>query len=112
MYKRQEKDRLEALLEGDPDYFYNTLPYAQVLGVTKKWADKFKDISMEQPSYYDTYYPLNNYMALSMFVNDLNKVESTASQYIDTSSSSSSGGGFGGGGFSGGGSGGGGGSSW
>lgn len=107
-----EKDRLEALLEGDPDYFYNTLPYAQVLGVTKKWADKFKDISMEQPSYYDTYYPLNNYMALSMFVNDLNKVESTASQYIDTSSSSSSGGGFGGGGFSGGGSGGGGGSSW
>ena len=67
---------------------------------------------MKQPSYYDTYYPLNNYMALNMFVNDLNKVESTASQYIDTSSSSSSGGGFGGGGFSGGGSGGGGGSSW
>lgn len=107
-----EKDKLEALLEGDPEYFYNTLPYAQVLGVTKKWADKFKDISMKQPSYYDTYYPLNNYMALNMFVNDLNKVESTASQYIDTSSSSSSGGGFGGGGFSGGGSGGGGGSSW
>lgn len=107
-----EKDRLEALLEGDPEYFYNTLPYAQVLGLTKKWADKFKDISMKQPSYYDTYYPLNNYMALNMFVNDLNKVESTASQYIDTSSSSSSGGGFGGGGFSGGGSGGGGGSSW
>ncbi len=75
-----EKDKLEALLEGDPEYFYNTLPYAQVLGVTKKWADKFKDISMKQPSYYDTYYPLNNYMALNMFVNDLNKVESTASQ--------------------------------
>lgn len=106
-----EKDRLEALIEEDPEYFYNTLPYAQVLGVTKIWADKFRDVSMEQPSYYDTYYPLNNYMALSMFVNDLNKVESTASQYIDTSSSSSLGG-FGGGGFSGGGSGGGGGSSW
>lgn len=95
-----EKDRLEALLEGDPEYFYNTLPYAQVLGVTKIWANKFKDISMEQPSCYDTYYPLNNYMALNMFVNDLNKVESTASQYIDTSYSSSSGGGFGGGGGS------------
>lgn len=106
-----EKERLEALLEEDPEYFYNTLPYAQVLGVTKKWADKFKDISMEQPSYYDTYYPLNNYIALNMFVNDLNKVESTASYTIDTSSGSS-GGGFGGGGFSGGGSGGGGGSSW
>ena len=106
-----EKERLEALLEEDPEYFYKTLPYAQVLGVTKKWANKFKDISMEQPSYYDTYYPLNNYIALNMFVNDLNKVESTASYTIDTSSGSS-GGGFGGGGFSGGGSGGGGGSSW
>lgn len=106
-----EKERLESLLEEDPEYFYNTLPYAQVLGVTKKWANKFKDISMEQPSYYDTYYPLNNYIALNMFVNDLNRVESTASHIIDTSSGSS-GGGFGGGGFSGGGSGGGGGSSW
>ena len=106
-----EKERLEALLEEDPEYFYNTLPYAQVLGVTKKWTDKFKDISMEQPSYYDTYYPLNNYIALNMFVNNLNKVESTVSHTIDTSSGSS-GGGFGGGGFSGGGSGGGGGSSW
>ncbi|MBN9645502.1 DUF2207 domain-containing protein [Terrisporobacter glycolicus] len=106
-----EKERLEALLEEDPEYFYNTLPYAQVLGVTKKWTDKFKDISMEQPSYYDTYYPLNNYIALNMFINNLNKVESTVSHTIDTSSGSS-GGGFGGGGFSGGGSGGGGGSSW
>lgn len=106
-----EKERLETLLEEDPEYFYNTLPYAQVLGVTKKWTNKFKDISMEQPPYYDTYYPLNNYIALNMFVNDLNKVESTASHTIDTSSGSS-GGGFGGGGFSGGGSGGGGGSSW
>lgn len=111
-----EKERLEALLEEDPEYFYNTLPYAQVLGVTKKWANKFKDISMEQPSYYDTYYPLNNYIALNMFLNDLNRVQSTASHTIDNSSDSSGGGfgggGFGGGGFSGGGSGGGGGSSW
>ncbi|MGL5312970.1 MAG: DUF2207 family protein [Peptostreptococcaceae bacterium] len=108
-----EKERLEALLEEDPEYFYNTLPYAQVLGVTKKWADKFRDITMPQPSYYDTYYPLNNYIAINMLISDMNKVESSAT-YVEptTSSDSSSGGGFGGGGFSGGGSGGGGGSSW
>ena len=105
-----EKERLEALLEEDPEYFYNTLPYAQVLGVTKKWADKFKDISMKSPSYYDTYYPLNNYIAINRLISDLNKVDSTVNYQPDTSSSS--GGGFGGGGFSGGGSGGGGGSSW
>ena len=40
-----EKERLEALLEDDPYYFYNTLPFAQVLGVTKKWIDKFDKIS-------------------------------------------------------------------
>lgn len=111
-----EKERLEALLEEDPEYFYNTLPYAQVLGVTKKWTDKFKGITMQQPTYYQTYYPLNDYIAISRFVNDLNKVESTVSYDHSSSSDSSfgggSGGGFGGGGFSGGGSGGGGGSSW
>lgn len=107
-----EKERLEALIEEDPQYFYNTLPYAQVLGVTKKWTNKFKDISMQPPTYYDTYYPLVDYYAINRLVNDLNKVESSVSHSSIDTSSSGSGGGFGGGGFSGGGSGGGGGSSW
>ena len=55
-----EKERLEALLEDDPYYFYNTLPFAQVLGVTKKWIDKFDKISMQQPPFYNTYYPMND----------------------------------------------------
>ena len=104
-----EKERLEALLEDDPYYFYNTLPYAQVLGVTKKWIDKFDGISMKQPDYYDTYYPMRDIYAINMLNSSLSNVTSTVSQSAYSPSSSD---GFGGGGFSGGGGGGGGGSSW
>ena len=104
-----EKERLEALLEDDPYYFYNTLPYAQVLGVTKKWIDKFDGISMNQPDYYDTYYPMRDIYAINMLNSSLNNVTSTVSKSAYSPSSSD---GFDGGGFSGGGGGGGGGSSW
>lgn len=44
-----EKDRLERLLEEDPQYYYHVLPYAQVLNVSDKWEEKFKDITMAPP---------------------------------------------------------------
>ncbi len=43
-----EKDQIEALVEKDPKYFYNILPYAYVLDVSKKWIDKFENIPMPQ----------------------------------------------------------------
>ncbi|MDU4935131.1 MAG: DUF2207 domain-containing protein [Peptostreptococcaceae bacterium] len=112
-----EKDRLEALLEEDPEYFYNTLPYAHVLGVTKKWADKFQGITMQSPTFYETYYPMNNVYMMTHLMDDLNKVNETMTHTNDSSNGGSGGsfgggGGFSGGGFSGGGAGGGGGSSW
>ena len=112
-----EKDRLEALLEEDPEYFYNTLPYAHVLGVTKKWADKFDGITMQNPTFYETYYPMNNVYMMTYLMDDLNKVNETLTHTNDSSNGGSGGGfggggGFSGGGFSGGGAGGGGGSSW
>lgn len=112
-----EKDRLEALLEEDPEYFYNTLPYAHVLGVTKKWADKFQGITMQSPTFYETYYPMNNVYMMTHLMNDLNKVNETMTHTNDSSNGGpgggfGGGGGFSGGGFSGGGAGGGGGSSW
>ncbi|MDE7464310.1 MAG: DUF2207 domain-containing protein, partial [Clostridiales bacterium] len=47
-----EKDRLETMLAEDPQYYYNILPYANVLGVSSIWADKFKDMTIEPPTYY------------------------------------------------------------
>ena len=36
-----EKDRIEMLAEENPNYFFDILPYAYVLGVSKKWIGKF-----------------------------------------------------------------------
>ena len=40
------------LLAEDPQYYYDILPYANVLGVSEIWADKFKDLTMDPPEYY------------------------------------------------------------
>ena len=103
-----EKPRLEALLEDNPAYFYDTLPFALVLGVTDKWADKFKDIEMSAPDWYISpmggpFMPILFMTSMSSSLNALNTVA--------TSSPAQSGGSMGGG-FSGGGFGGGGGGSW
>ena len=50
-----EKDRLEQLVEEDPQYFYDVLPYAYVMGLSKKWAKKFEDIAVERPVWYRSY---------------------------------------------------------
>ena len=46
-----EKDRLEMMLEQDPELYYHILPYAQVLGVSDIWEEKFKDIKMDPPAW-------------------------------------------------------------
>jgi uncharacterized membrane protein len=43
-----EKDQLEGLVEQNPNYFYDILPYAYVLGVSKKWIEKFENIPMPE----------------------------------------------------------------
>ena len=39
-----EKDKLNALVVENPNYFYDILPYAYVLGISKKWIEKFENI--------------------------------------------------------------------
>lgn len=47
-----EEDKIKFMLEENPELFYKVLPYAQVLGVTDAWEDKFKNIVLEPPTYY------------------------------------------------------------
>ena len=114
-----EKDKLETMIEEYPEFYYKVLPYAQVMGVSEVWQDKFKDIPLTAPSWDNS--PsgrgaMFNYVVFSSAINSANSIMRSASSAKPPSSSSSSGGG--GGGFSGGGSsggggfGGGGGSSW
>lgn len=106
-----EKDRLEELVEENPEYFYDILPYAYVLGVSKKWIKKFESIAIEPPSWCSSDYRDFRYL---YFINSTLKNCGSAMQSrpADTGSGSVSGGGFSGGSISGGGFGGGGGGSW
>ncbi|MCH5267010.1 MAG: DUF2207 domain-containing protein [Lachnospiraceae bacterium] len=103
--KTAEKDRLETMVERNPQYFYEILPYTYVLGVSDKWMKKFETISMEPPHWYHSHYDTMgfSYMHFNSF---MNSAMTTATSSMTSSPSSS------GGGHSGGGSGGGGGGSW
>jgi len=103
-----EKPRLEMLIDENPSYFYDVLPFALVMGVTDKWADKFKDIEMEAPGWYtsNTGVPFVPILFMSSMNSSLNAINTVA-----TSSPAQSGGSIGGGSV-GGGFGGGGGGSW
>lgn len=122
--KTAELDKLNQLVEEDPEYFFNVLPYAYVLGLTNKWAKKFETIKIEIPSWFETdtngtFIP-SIYMGSAM--NNISTGLSHATGSMLDIGGSDSGGGFsggggfssggGGGGFSGGGAGGGGGGAW
>ena len=54
--KTAELDKLKMLVEEDPMYFYNVLPYAYVMGLTDKWIKNFESIKLEPPVWnYDPY---------------------------------------------------------
>ena len=111
-----EVDRINKLVETDPDYFYFILPYAYVFGLTDKWAKNFDQLAPHVPDWYDG--PMIYMTNPSVFCKTMDTgVRSALSESMvhTTSSSDFSGGGSfssGGGGFSGGGGGGGGGGGW
>ena len=47
-----EKQRFEMLLSENPDYYYDILPYAQVLGVSKIWQGKFDRLLINPSSWF------------------------------------------------------------
>lgn len=107
--KTAEKDKLEALVEKDPEYFYHMLPYTYALGVSDKWVKQFETMNLvNTDSYnYGWYSGIGGAAGLTSIADSL--ASSGMSSSSSTSSGSSS---SGGGGSSGGGAGGGGGSSW
>ncbi len=107
--KTVESDRIKLLVDENPGYFYNVLPFAMVLGVTDKWAKNFDSIMKEPPSWYYSTSMQGRFSAFR-YETDLNndmKIFSfdIASRHVSSDGSI-------GGGSSGGGSGGGGGRSW
>lgn len=104
-----ERDKVEFMLKDDPELFYRILPYAQVLGVTDAWTDKFEGLNMTPPSYLYGTSNLYDFVVWNAVFRSMNRTFSN--NLVSRPSSSGSGfngsggfgGGFGGGGFGGGG---------
>lgn len=124
--KTAELDKLNELVEEDPQYFYHIMPYAYVFGLSNKWIKNFEDIPVVAPTWYrgTRGFDRFDYYMMGRMMSDCSA--SVGSNIVIPSSSGSGlggggfgggggwsgGGGFSGGGFSGGGAGGGGGGGW
>ena len=105
-----EKDKIAVMLEDDPALYYRVLPYAQVLGVTDAWTEKFKGLDLRPPAYVrgDSFDVVLSAMMWNRIFIRLSGTmgHSFVSRPSNTGGGHSSGGfggGFGGGGFGGGG---------
>lgn len=104
--RKAEKERIKKLATEDPTIFGRLLPYAMVMGAADQWAEAFKDLVTEAPTWYTPYGPYSNFSTYS-FISDLGDSTRTMGQALSSPPPSSSSGGSGGSGFSGGSSGGG-----
>lgn len=126
-----ELDRLKAMADKNPEWFYHILPYAYVFGLSDAFAKKLEGLAIPAPEWYVSYAPnygyWNYYHFHRAFMGNMATVTQalTMAEPVKASGFDGkgggggfSGGGFGGGfsggggGFSGGGFGGGGGGSW
>ncbi len=94
-----EKDKLEKLLEEDPQIYYHILPYAQVLGVSDKWEEKFKNITIAPPEWVtgSTARTLIEFHMINRIIRSSSNKMSNTFHSRPSSSSGSGFGGFGGG---------------
>lgn len=105
-----EEDKIKFMLEENPELYYKVLPYAQVLGVTDEWTDKFKNILLEPPTWstgtdmtFFDYLLLNRMMTRAMIVATARPKPQGGGSFTGRSGGGGHFGGFGGGGFGGGG---------
>ncbi len=114
-----ELDRINTLVEENPSYYYDVLPYAFVMGLTDKWAKNFENIRIVTPDWYYSYDMSDRMFDAWLFSRMMNNFGTAVSNNVHIPIGTGDGGDFGGGGFggggggfSGGGFGGGGGGSW
>ena len=102
-----EQDRLQELVDENPYYFYDILPFAYALGLTDVWNDHFKNLTIQPCDWYYSPYYSNPYYMTNSLSSQMHVIERamTSAPAPESSSggfsSGSSGGGFSGGGFGG-----------
>ncbi len=106
-----EEDKIKAMLEENPELYYEVLPYAQVLGVTNEWEKKFEKLTLAPPTWYVgsdltffDYLIINRCMTSAMLRGMAEAAKkASGGGHIGMGGGGGSFGGFGGGGFGGGG---------
>lgn len=104
-----EEDKIEFMLQENPELYYEVLPYAQVLGVTDEWEKKFEKITLQPPTWYEgnlttfDYLIIHRCMQSAMMRSMAEAAKSAGGGYVGGSGGGGGFGGFGGGGFGGGG---------
>ena len=86
-----EKEKLEALVLENPNYFYSILPYTYVLNISKKWMEKFENIPI--PEMNMGTYDFNSLNSFNNLYNDVYQPEPVRSSSSSSSGCSSCGGG-------------------
>lgn len=92
-----EADKLKKLVDDDPEYFYNILPYAYAFGITKKFIKKFENITIPYNAYYGDSVDMAYLIALNSSLNSYSHVPSSSGSGFG-GGGGGVGGGFGGGG--------------
>lgn len=112
--EQAELPRLKLLVNENPSYFYDVLPYAYVFGLSSQWAQQFESLALPPPNWY--YGNQMDVFDILWFNSMMNHSFNSSLAQLHTVAATSGGHGGasfgGGGGFSGGGFGGGGGGSW
>ena len=96
------------MLEYEPQLYYKVLPYAQVLGVSNVWEEKFEKITLQPPQWCVGGMSLFDYLLLNRIMRTatlamLMRPEPKGGSFVGRSGGGGHFGGFGGGGFGGGG---------
>lgn len=101
--KVAELDKLNALIDENPNYYFDILPFAMAFGLEEKWSKHFENIKIKSPGWYDMSDGYGTFNAV-MFSNMISRnVTDSISSAVSAASSSGGGGGAGAGGGGGGG---------
>ena len=90
------------MLAQDPELYYHILPYAQVLGISSVWEDKFRDLAVQPPQWVHRYPGVFDFLIFHSVYRNTSYLL-TQSMTVRPAPKGGGGGGFSGWGFSGGG---------
>lgn len=74
-----EKGQLETLVEENPEYFYDILPYTYALGVSKKWIERFETITIVPPDWFES---SDNKFDTNRLINEIDDTVKEVSYYM------------------------------